>query len=132
MRAGRMLEIVFGILHNLHGHPELATAIGSHAALRKAAVEGGLCGCEDPVALTAACRFLHIACVGHEVPDEVRCCTLRQRQRTALLMPLLWQTCTQWASLKRSTWIWRWRRATSSPDDTMFNLVRKLRRLCVH
>ena len=56
------MEIVCGILANLSTHRGLAHMLASHAALPQAVVDGGLCGCDDPVALTAACNFLLEAC----------------------------------------------------------------------
>ena len=60
------MEIVLGILRNLSGHEGLHTLLASHAALPEAVVQCGLCGCEDPVALVAACSFLTMACRGFD------------------------------------------------------------------
>ena len=71
--AGRMMELVLGILRNMLCFPRLAAALASHAALPRAVVECALCGCEDPVAVTTACGFLLEACSDYDyVKKEVR------------------------------------------------------------
>jgi hypothetical protein len=68
-----MMELVLGILRNMVCHPLLAGMMAAHAALPRAVVECALCGCEDPVALTAACEFLQEACGDYEhITEEVR------------------------------------------------------------
>ena len=67
------MELVLGILRNMVRHPRLASALASHVALPRAVVECTLCGCEDPVALTAACELLQEACGDCDhVTEEVR------------------------------------------------------------
>ena len=69
------MELVLGILRNMLCQPPLAGALASHAALPAAVVECALCGCEDPIAVAAACEFLQEACGDYDhVRDEVRVC----------------------------------------------------------
>ena len=87
VRAGRMVDIVFGILRKVLGHEGLATALASHDVLRQAVIDGGLRGCGNPIALTAACRFLRTASRDYKHTNEVRRCILRETRLMALLMP---------------------------------------------